>query len=549
MSAQRQQNISQLAQAELDVLIIGGGINGAVSAAALAARGTRVGLIDGGDFAGMTSSNSSNLAWGGIKYMETGEFGLVNKLCKSRNHLMSHYPSSVTEMRFMTTIQKGFRMPVWMVYMGTLVYWLFGRFFTAPPRYLTRRAIKAREPNINVDNARAGFEYSDAFLVDNDARFVFNFISAAMKQGAYAANYVRANGSTKQADGWLTEAEDVHSGQRFQIRSKAIINACGPMADHYNRRNKQQTEYHHLFSKGVHLTVDRISKEQRVLAFFASDGRLFFVLPMGSKTCIGTTDDQVQSPITAVTDADRQFILDNANKLLDLDKPLTRDDIIAERCGVRPLAIKAEEGVADWVALSRKHALDVNQDDHYISVFGGKLTDCINVGDEIADIVEEFGIDMNAAQTRWYGEPSADRKDQFMRDAASAGLDELTPESALEPLSQRYWRRYGNDAFELLASVRQQPALAAIAIEHTQLTWAEIHWVAGHEMVMNFDDLLRRRSKASLLIRKELLQQARGLEQAAHILFGEQAEQRLAEFRVDVQSSATHEYGAQKLSA
>ena len=138
----RETNIAKLKQGTFDVLILGGGINGAVSAAALATKGVKVALIDKNDFAGFASSNSSNLAWGGIKYLETFEFLLVNKLCKSRNHLMKSYPSTVQEIRFFTTIQKGFRLPVLMVYFGTLLYWIMGRFHTKAPLYRSKKKIK-----------------------------------------------------------------------------------------------------------------------------------------------------------------------------------------------------------------------------------------------------------------------------------------------------------------------------------------------------------------------------------------------------------------------
>ena len=531
MSLNRTDNIKQLAEEELDVLILGGGINGAVAAASLAAKGVKVGLIDKGDFAGATSSNSSNLAWGGIKYLESHEYRLVNKLCKSRNNLMKHYPSSVTEVRFLTTIQKGFRFPVWFVFMGTLAYWLFGRLFTMAPKYLTRNTIKELEPCIKVTGAQAGFEYSDAFLKDNDSRFVFNFITAAAKQSAIVANYVESVNAVRENDQWVIQAKDNTNDQAFTIKAKTLINACGPLVDQVNKGTKQKTSHHHLFSKGVHLTVDRISKEHRVLAFFASDGRLFFVLPMGSKTCIGTTDNQVKSHQTSVTDEDRQFILDNANTLLDLDKPLTKDDIIAERCGVRPLAIEAEEGVADWVALSRKHAIDVNKADKHISIFGGKLTDCINVGDEVADIVEDLGIPLNRSDALWYGEPADQVKAKFMGEIEEFNIDELTPKGALEPLSSRFWRRYGEDAFVLVEAIKQNPAKANLALEHTEFTWAEIDWVAENEMIVNLDDLLRRRSKATLVIRKELLDNAEGLEAVSKRLFGDDAQQKMDEFR------------------
>ena len=167
----RSSNIDRLKDKNrvFDVLVLGGGINGAVSAAALSGKGAKVALIDRGDFAGLTSSNSSNLAWGGIKYLESYEFLLVNNLCKSRNHLMRSYPSTVKEIRFLTTIEKGFRYPVFLVYLSTLFYWLIGRFFTQGPDFMTVNTLRKREPSINTKNAAGGFEYSDAYLYDNDA--------------------------------------------------------------------------------------------------------------------------------------------------------------------------------------------------------------------------------------------------------------------------------------------------------------------------------------------------------------------------------------------
>ena len=150
MSRLREQNIVCLEQQSLDVLIVGGGINGAVSAAALTARGARIGLIDRRDFAGVTSSQSSNLVWGGIKYMESYEFGLVNDLCKSRNELLRSFPSTVKEIRFLTTVPKGFRFHPRFMILGTWLYWLFGRGMTRIPRLLSPSSVKNREPLVNV---------------------------------------------------------------------------------------------------------------------------------------------------------------------------------------------------------------------------------------------------------------------------------------------------------------------------------------------------------------------------------------------------------------
>jgi alpha-glycerophosphate oxidase/glycerol-3-phosphate dehydrogenase len=528
----RNSNIQRLQRSDrvYDVLVLGGGINGAVSAASLSAKGAKVALIDRGDFAGLTSSNSSNLAWGGIKYLETHEYFLVNNLCKSRNHLMSSYPSTVKEIRFLTTIAKGFRFPVFFVYLGTLFYWLIGRFFTQGPDYMSVKELKKREPSINTDNAAGGFEYSDAYLYDNDARFVFNFVRSSMNYGCAAANYVESTGAVRKDGIWHINAHDKINGKQFIIRAKVLINACGPYVDKHNQLAEQKTEHCHLFSKGIHLIIDRVTEQSRILAFFASDGRLFFVIPMGNKTVVGTTDTQVSDPNVGVTEEDREFVLDNINALLKLDKPIGKKDIIAERCGVRPLAQKGGDGVADWVKLSRKHAVDTNFDDQHLSIFGGKTTDCINVGNEIAEIVQGMGINLPHKDFVWYGEDDDTVRDEFYHQAELMELDAHTVEGSSEPLTQRLWRRYGGVALELLEDIRQNPKQAERLMKDAEYLRCEIEHTARYEMVTKLEDFLRRRSKITQVLRDEDIIDAPGLIEACQIFFGDQAEEKRQEY-------------------
>ncbi|MEX1033174.1 MAG: FAD-dependent oxidoreductase [Cellvibrionaceae bacterium] len=530
----RTENIDKLAKNSFDVLVLGGGINGAVAAAALAAKGVKVALIDKSDFASCSSSNSSNLAWGGIKYLESGELLLVNKLCRSRNHLMRHYPSSVKEIRFFTTIRKGFRMPAFMVYLGAVFYWLIGAFFTRPPRYLSPASIRREEPVVAMDGVIGGLEYSDCYLPDNDARFVFRFIRSAMESGCIAANYVEALGSTFADGRWRTQARDVVNGEPLTIHSKVIINACGPYVDFYNRCINQQTGHHHLFSKGIHLIVERITPDERVLTFFASDGRLFFVIPMGPKTCIGTTDTPVKSPAVSVTEEDRQFVLDNANTLLDLPTPLTTKDIVAERCGVRPLAVSTtgKDESADWLKLSRRHAIDTDREKNFISIFGGKLTDCINVGEEIVDLVKALGVDVPDEARIWYGEPSPTSKADFLAKAKAMGVDGRIETLSGEPLSERIWRRYGSYAYELLEQIAADPQRALQKpIENIEYTHCELALMARTEMITTLDDFLRRRSKVAQVVASEQLLNHPGLKEVSEVLFADRASEKLGEYR------------------
>jgi glycerol-3-phosphate dehydrogenase len=526
----RQQHLERLSKSTFDVLIVGGGINGAVSAAALAARGVKVGLIDARDFAGFTSQHSSNLIWGGIKYLETYEFRLVSGLCKARNTLIQHYPSVVKEIRFLTTIPKSFRRHPRLVWAGTWLYWLMGRGFTQTPEYLSSSRIKQEEPAINAAAFRGGVEYSDAYLQDNDARFVFNFVRSAIDSGCIVSNYLSANKAKRDEDGlWSVSVRDELDGSEFNIRCCAVVNAGGAFADSFNSANNIRTRYKHVFSKGIHLIVPRITQRERVLAFIADDGRLFFAIPMGDRTCIGTTDTPVSDPRTQVTEQDRDFVLENINARLDLASPLTRNDIIAERCGVRPLAIEhGADSNVDFLQLSRKHVVEVTPDTPYISIFGGKLTDCLNVGDEVCQRVAEMGISVQSDEQMddefWYGEPGA-RQHTLYRDRAMAlSLEQVKLRGSDESLMTRLWRRYGMDSFEMLDLIEQDQAQAMPVIEGSSLFRCELPHLADKEMVATLEDLLHRRTKIGLVTSRDKLKASAGMVELCRIVFGESAQ-------------------------
>ncbi len=528
----RQQNIEKLQSNEFDVLIIGGGINGAVSAAALASRGVKVALIDARDFAGFTSQQSSNLVWGGIKYMESYEFGLVNNLCKSRNELLRSFPSTVKEIRFLTTLSKNSRIPSWFMLAGCWLYWLLGRAQTRIPRLLSVNKIKIKEPLINVENSVGGIEYSDAYLHDNDARFVFNFVRDAMDKGCIAANYIKLISASRDPNNhWEVEAEDQQNGAKFTIRSKVLINAAGAFVDQLNKISGIETVNCHIFSKGIHLIVPRISREKWVLAFFADDGRLFFAIPMANRTCIGTTDSYVDNPVAQVTEADRDFVLSNINVRLALGKQLDVNDIIAERCGVRPLVVKKGQNTdGDFMQLSRKHAVESIREKNHISIFGGKLTDCLNVGEEICKEVGQLGLQLSPLKTKWYGEPDQEAFTDYFKRCYQLGIDQLRACDTGEMLSERLWRRYAENAMPMLDAIEKNSKMADILIEGSGIRRCEIDYLAKNELVVKLEDYLRRRSKLELLVSYDRLKHSEGLYDACEILFGNEAKAKYDEY-------------------
>lgn len=235
-----------------------------------------------------------------------------------------------------------------------------------------------------------------------------------------------------------------------------------------------------------------------------------------------------------VTDEDRQFILDNVNALLNLEQPLTMQDIISERCGVRPLAVKADSNNSDWVQLSRKHAIDINAEKRIVSIFGGKLTDCINVGNEIAETISSFNMPLPFPQAKWYGESSHAHKQTFLDRAALIKLDDLTPIYSSEPLSERLWRRYDINALQIIDEIQRDPKQAEQLMHNAEYLRAELHYAARREMITKLDDFLRRRSKIAMVLNSEDILSSPGLVEACEILFGEQAQSKLDEYKAYV---------------
>ena len=412
-------------------------------------------------------------------------------------------------------------------------YWGIGSFATKPPRHLSAKKIEDVEPIINTEAVRGGIEYSDAYLKDNDARFVFSFVRSAIKAGATAANYVELASAERENGKWKANMVDRETGRTFSATADIIINAAGPFIDGLNQSWNLRTDHRIVYSKGIHLVVPQLTKHERVLAFFDDTQRLFYVIPMGNRSVIGTTDNRVDDPNTAVDDEDRNFLLGQINARLDLENPLTIDDIIAERSGVRPLVVNNDgddQTDVDWTSLSRKHEIERDAVLNVVSIFGGKLTDCLNVGEEVAAEVEALGIKLDEDDGEWYGEPPAEMREEFYREARLMGLDDLRPHADIEPLSDRLWRRYGQRAFAMLEAIREDPAMGEDIMDSADYLRVELHQAAHTEMITRLEDFMRRRSKIELVVREDAYRDSEGLREVAEILFGDRADAKLAQY-------------------
>ena len=536
--AQRSENLRRLDGGDFDVIVIGGGINGAVSAAALAGRGASVALVDRGDFGAFTSQESSNLVWGGFKYLENYELGLVYGLCRSRNELMKSYPDNVREIGFLATLDKSAPYRPWFAGVGATAYWAIGRFGTKPPKVFSRRRLAQAEPAISTTTARGAIQYQDAYLIDNDSRFVFSFIRSAFEAGAVTTNYVELVHAERRSDRWHVALRDVVTGVEMTASAKTLVNAAGPFVDALNESWGTTTTHRIVYSKGIHLVVPRLTTtdHDRVLAFFDDSQRLFYVIPMGRRSVVGTTDTRVDDPHTAVTEEDRNFLLEQINARMNLEKPLEASDVIAERSGVRPLVVKVDgEGSDDWrskewTSLSRRHEVECDAQRSVVTVFGGKLTDCLNVGAEVASEIESLGVALEADQRNWYGEPDSASRAEFFRQAHLMHLDEKRSKPDTESLSVRLWRRYGRRAFDMLEHIRNDPSMATDVMESADYLRVELHNAADHEMIVKLEDFMRRRSKIDLVVADDEFVGSDGLAEISQLLFGDDGERKLDEF-------------------
>lgn len=476
---------------EYDICIIGAGINGSSVAACLAAMGYKVALLEKKDFASFTSQESSNLIWGGIKYLENYEFKLVNDLCLSRNKLMKFFPSKVQEIRFLATRYAGDAHWLFTYVLGTWLYQVLGRFYTKRPKWYSKEKLKSLEGAINTDRSNGGIEYSDSFIIDNDARFIYHFVESAIEHGAHASNYTSVEKFDKDQNRWLITIKDQINQDTKQIHSKWIINTAGPFADTINRQNQLNTEHKHLFSKGIHLIVPQITKKKHVITFLSEDKRPVYIIPMQNRSCVGTTDTRVNELPPVVTEEDREFVLRNVNAKLDLDQPLQKKDIIAERCGVRPLAVKNDtknQGDGDWLSISRKHEVEANLKNHFITIFGGKLTDCLNTAEEVKELI---ATDSPTPENnkRWFGEKTEQKS------LTTKNLNEVFSAEQTD----RLWRRYGTKAIKI-KELHLDLNLNSESIFGDQLYFpAEIIYIIQNEKVETLEDLFRRRTEISLI--------------------------------------------------
>lgn len=385
----RASQLESLGNDSFDVLVLGGGITGTSAALELTRRGYRTALIDNQDFASGTSQESSQLIWGGIKYLQQGHVKLTAGLCRDRNLFVRQYPDRVTPTRFLYPRFDHDPNNLAKLSLGTWIYHAFGRGFDERPCRRTTGEIMRLAPQLRPGGFSGGVEYSEARMSKSDARLTLDLLFDAMNAGLTAVNYVSLLDVTwNNGDSvFEVEATDSSSDARLDIRARWIVNTTGIWADDVNRMLGIDPPYRHLFSKGVHLILPRIETSGRALTCLAKDGRIFFVIPWGNVTLIGTTDTPFYEPAARVkADAsDIDYLRRECESKFDLQ--VTDDMILNTKAGLRPLVRPPAMSDEDFLTLARSHKVWTDDKARITILWGGKYTNCFSIAEEIADQV------------------------------------------------------------------------------------------------------------------------------------------------------------------
>lgn len=483
-----------------DVVVIGGGATGAGIAVDAASRGYAVALIEQHDFGKGTSSRSTKLVHGGVRYLEQGNIPLVMEALQERGILRELAPHLVHDLAFVVPNYEWWESPFYGI--GLRLYDLLaGKYGFGKSRNLTCEETLEKIPTLRTEGLRGGVVYYDGQF--DDTRLLIHLVWTANEQGAALVNYCRAE-SLVMEDGVVAgvTARDVETGEEFEIRGRVVINATGAFSDGLRRKADAKSVDMIAPSQGAHIVLDRsfLPGDSAIMVPHTTDGRVMFAIPWHGHALVGTTDTPVErvelepKPMTEEID----FILENATRYLH--HPPRRADVLSAFAGIRPL-VKSGSGAT--AAMSRDHSIHVDGNG-LMTVAGGKWTtyrkmaeDCVNQAAILGGLPDRECV---TKRLRLHG----------YRDAADGGSRSV----------------YGSDAAGI-------ESLGRDARLHADLpyTEGEVVWAVRHEMARTVEDVLARRTRALLLNARAAIEMATRVGAIIGEELGVDASAQIAEFR------------------
>lgn len=492
----------------VDVLVVGGGITGAGVARDAARRGLSVALVEMNDLAFGTSSRSSKLIHGGLRYLEHYEFSLVFEAVSERRILQDIAPHLVNPLGFLFPVFKGARRQLWLINAGM---WLYDglSLFRSPKihKNLKPREVAQIEPAVKQAGLKGAPLYYDC--ATDDARLTLETALDAAKHGAIVATWAKVTSFLKTENGRIRGAvvEDTLSGELKQIEARTVINATGPWTDQTMAMSHPRGTGSILRpTKGIHIVVerDKLPLSNAVVCFHPSDERVLFAIPWGDRTYLGTTDTDFEGDPGAVraTLEDVDYLIDASNSYFP-DHVLERDDVIATWAGIRPLMApdgEAGEGMSES-SVSREHQILIGQDG-LVTIAGGKLTTYRRMAAEVVETavrmleLERGALDLRPPATGKdplpgaIGWPADDDHAKVADEVAKAGHPRV-PEDVARHLADTYGMRAIAIAKRMAADAR----LAQRLVPGRPEVMAQVDWAVEEELAATVCDVLVRRTQ------------------------------------------------------
>jgi glycerol-3-phosphate dehydrogenase len=459
-----------------DILVIGGGATGVGIAVDAASRGYDILLLEQSDFGKGTSSRSTKLIHGGVRYLQQGNISLVMEALRERGILRNNAPHLVHDLAFVVPNYDWWEAPFYGI--GLKVYdMLSGRYGFGPSKILSKEETLGRIPTIKSEGLRGGIIYYDGQF--DDARLLINLARTASHQGAALLNYGRVVAATKDSQGYMDGVifEDTEAGSEHEIKAKVVINATGPFSDDIRKMDDPEVLPMISPSQGIHLVFDKsfLPGHSAIMVPHTRDGRVMFAIPYMGATLVGTTDTPVSQVVLEPSPQEEEieFILETAGAYLE--KEPSREDIRSVFTGIRPL-VKAgdDKGTA---ALSRDHTIEISQSG-LITIAGGKWTTyrqmakiCVNHAISLA------GLPSRPCETKTLNIHGFHKTADKFGDLAI----------------------YGSDAPSILDLMRADSSRKAFLHPDLSVRVGEVTWATRFEAARTVDDFLARRTRCLLL--------------------------------------------------
>ena len=475
----REQALQQLrdASANWEVLIIGGGATGLGAAVEAASRGYRTALVEQHDFAKGTSSRSTKLIHGGVRYLKQGNIALVTEALRERGLLMQNAPHLVQNRAFLVPNYVWWEGPFYGV--GMKVYdALAGKLGIGKSEWLSREETLRRIPTLESEGLRGGVVYYDGQF--DDARLAITLVRTLQDLGGLAVNYTEVVGLIKENELIRgVRLRDIETGEEFTLRANVVINATGVFADRVRKMDESDAPAIITASQGIHLVLDRkfLPTDTSIMVPQTDDGRVLFAVPWHDRVVVGTTDTEIDhiSLEPRALEEEVEFVLKHAARYLETDP--TRADVLSVFAGLRPLVRPSD--ARSTAAISRDHHLSISRAG-LITITGGKWTTYRKMGEDTIDQATAVG--------------GLEPRESKTATLPLHGAHEYNGEKTFDPL-----RLYGSDSADVRSVAAKDSTLAQQIHPCLPYIRAEVVWAARHELARTVEDVLARRTRALLL--------------------------------------------------